>query len=382
MDSATKLKRHTQLWSSGETSVRRIGIGGVAFALIILLAVIEPYHIKSAGKQSEIDTQKSDLAKLRAEIDRIPEVQNQLGAVTNKITEQPWTDEIQKLKDEFAAGEVAAPRQRSNEILDEIASELRTDVILPLRAATAKLPEGNRLAKVPDELERAIDDWLERYKPVRWWSTRLRKDETAYQIGAELTSLLNGALEDAAKIKRELEAAAATKAKKLKGIETAIQNLEAELQKVMERAIPTWARGILTVKQMLVLFPWLLAAIAIYLVVTALRTSRHFHAMADGEGWSAEDRSDPLLSTPWTLTPRRIPGSIATFLTYGSVLGVLGACVYRSQHPPTSAAAGSVQASVDVIARQSSLSAMVAYGFLVAAIAVVIVVLVRDRQTS
>jgi hypothetical protein len=147
----------------------------------------------------------------------------------------------------------------------------------------------------------------------------------------------------------------------------------------MNRALPAWARGILDLKQLMVIYPWLLAGIAIYLIATAIQASRHFHAMADGEGWTAEERRDPVLSTAWTLTPRGPVGSVATVATYATVLGVLGLCVYRSQHPPESAKAGSVQAGVDIIAAQASWSALLAYGLFIAAIAVVATAAFRHR---
>jgi hypothetical protein len=249
-----------------------------------------------------------------------------------------------------------------------------------LRNATNQLADGNSLATVPEELDKSIAEWLAQYEPIDWWITRDQKDDTASAIGRELTWILRDAAADAAKIETEVAATARDKAEKVNEAQRAVDALLKELQTVMNRALPAWARGILDLKQLLILYPWLLAAIAIYLITTALRASRHFHAMADGEGWSAEERRDPVLSTAWTLTSRGLAGSIATVATYGSVLGVLGLCVYRSQHPPASAKAGSVQASIDIIAAQASWSALFAYGLLITAIVVVAAAVFRHRS--
>jgi hypothetical protein len=380
MDQATRLKRHTQLWSAGETSVRRIGIGGVIFALIVLLNVIEPYYIEFSRTQKQIETQESEYDTVKAERDRISEIQEKLFEMLIKIANEPWTDEIQKLKDDFSEGRVSQPHDRSKESLEKIAEQLQKSIVKPLRVATAQLPDDNPLAALPDKLDKEVVEWLDRYEDEAWWVTRDLKDDTARAIGEELKWVLNDASAAAPKIKAELEAAEKALAKQLQVAASEIEALKAELGKVIDRAMPTWARGIIGVDHLLVLYPWLLAGIAIYFVGTALRSSHHFHAMADGENWSTEERRDPLLSTSWTLTPRGIAGSIATFATYAAVMGVLGASLYRSQHPPHSIDEGSIQASVNAIAVQSSTSAMVAYAFFAAAIAVVIYALFRDRS--
>jgi hypothetical protein len=380
MDPATKLKRHTQLWSAGETSARRIGIGGAIFALVILLTVIEPYHIESAKTQGEIQARSSEVEALEAELETIQGIKEQLGGLSQRIANQPWTDEIQTLKDDFTAGRVTEPRTHSNQALNAIADELRKDIVAPLRNATDQLADENPLTAVPGDLEMSIAGWLRQYERTAWWITRDRKDDTASAIGWELAGILNDASADAEKIRAEIVAAAESKAEKVEDARSKVDALVEELQAVMNRALPAWARGILDLQQLMVIYPWLLAGIAICLIATAFQASRHFHVMADGEGWSAEERRDPILSTVWTLTPRGTSGSFATVTIYGAVLGVLGLCVYRSQHPPETAKAGSVQASVDIIAAQASWSALFAYGLLVAAIVIVSVMVFRGRE--
>ncbi|MBT8102991.1 MAG: hypothetical protein KJO95_08475 [Gammaproteobacteria bacterium] len=371
MDDAKKLQRHTELWKAGETSVRRIGIGGSIFALVVLLTVIEPFHIESADTQTDIRTQKTEIAELKAELDTIANLQQQLGGLTERIAEQPWTDEIEGLKLDFREGRVTEPRSHSNSVLNKIAKDLRDQIVAPLRAATAPFADDHPLADIPGEVDDAIANWLDEYSSTDWWLTTGRKDDTAEAIGTELDLLLYQAAEKAKKIAGELEEKAALKAQEVRDAESALAALVENLEAVMNRALPTWARGILSVQQLIIIFPWLLAGIAILLITTALRSSRHFHAMADGEGWSAEERRDPVLSTAWTVTPRGQVGSLASLATYAAVFGVLGLCVYRSQHPPETAATGSVQASVDVIASMASWSALLAYGLLVAAVGVV-----------
>ena len=193
MDQATRLKRHTQLWSAGETSVRRIGIGGVIFALIVLLNVIEPYHIEVSRIQKQIESQESEYDTVKAERDRISEVQEKLLEMSIKIANEPWTDEIQKLKDDFSEGRVSQPRDRSKESLEKIAEQLQESIVKPLRVATAQLSDDNPLAALPGKLDKEVVEWFDRYKNEAWWATRDLKDDTARAIGEELKWVLNDA---------------------------------------------------------------------------------------------------------------------------------------------------------------------------------------------
>ena len=371
MDEARRLKRHAELFEAGETSVRRIGIGGAIFALVVLLTVIEPFHIESSRAQSEIEVRQGEVRVLAGDIERIESLRQELEGMSERIANQPWTDEIETLKDDFREGRVTEPRAHSNEVLSDIAAELRAGIVEPLRPSIVPLGEGHELSSVPEDIDGAIRNWHEEYRKSDWWITTDRKDDAGRAIGNELDVLLSRATKDAAKIGDELAAASGVLAGEIRQAERRIDALVADLQGVMDDALPGWARGFLDVRQLLVIYPWLLAGIAVFLTATALRTTYHFHAMAEGEGWSADERRDPLLSTAWTVTPRGPAGSLATVATYGAVFAVLGLCIYRSQHPPETEAQAGVQASVDAIASTAGWSALFAYAVFAAAVAVV-----------
>ena len=379
MDQATRTKKHAQRWSAGETSVRRIGIGGVLFAVIVLLTVIEPYHIESTARRQLVE-QNTRLDEIKAELDEIDRVQEKLDEAAQQLATEPWSGRIEALKKSFSAGEISNAQSQSDATLRGIGNDLQSDLISPLRDATRRLGSDNPLVEVPGQLNNSVDSWLNYYQDTPWWISRDSKDDTAAAIGEELHAIVNNAAAALPEIRQELETQEESNRNQLKEVEDDIAQLKANLQSVIDRALPGWARGIIGVDHLLVLYPWLLAGIAVYFVATALSASHHFRAMADGEGWSREERRDPLYSSAWTLTPRGMPGSIATFVTYGAVLAVLGACLYRSQHPPTSAAKGSVQASVDVLAAQSGISVLVAYALLAASAAIVAMTVFRDRH--
>ena len=129
---------------------------------------------------------------------------------------------------------------------------------------------------------------------------------------------------------------------------------------------------------MIALYPWILAAIAVYLVGNALNSARYFRGMADEEGWSAAERSDPLVSSAWTLTWRGIRGASATIFCYITVLAALWYCLNRSLNPPGPGdrAGFSIQT---ISAVMGSPAILLAYGFLALALIIVVVLPLRDR---
>ena len=274
MDPATRLKRHAQLWSAGEANARRIGIGGAIFALIILLTVIEPFHMESSKTRGDIDARQNEAERLQAELQTLADIQAQLSTMSRRIDSQPWTDEIETLKRQFRAGEISDPVRQSNAALDAIADELRKDVIEPLANASARLPDDNPLANVPATLDEAVAEWLNRYQRTNWWITRDAKNDTAEAIGRDLSFILSDASREAATAIDRLRAAARDTSTQLARTRSDIEALVEKLTGVMDRALPAWARGIIDVEQLLILFPLVVAAIAAYLLVTAVRASR------------------------------------------------------------------------------------------------------------
>jgi hypothetical protein len=146
--------------------------------------------------------------------------------------------------------------------------------------------------------------------------------------------LLKEASEVISSIRISLEKNQEQKEKEQKVLKSQIDSLTVDIDDALKQALPSWARGLLSADNMVVLYPWILIGIAIFLVATALRSAHHFRAMADSEGWTVEERRDPLLSTLWTLVPRGRVGTAVTFVNYTWIFGVLGICLYRLFNPP------------------------------------------------
>jgi hypothetical protein len=169
--------------------------------------------------------------------------------------------------------------------------------------------------------------------------------------------------------------------------------IDAQMKKIdgdVDDILPDWAYGLVGTKAIVLLYPWMLVAIAAYLIGSALTAARHFNGMADEEGWSADERSDPLLSSPWTLTWRGMAGTAITLLNYVAVLAALSYFLIRAltRQPSTktktdigdSSAAVNTDYSNEVAESISSwLPGELAYGLMAAIVILVLIAPLRPR---
>ena len=85
----------------------------------------------------------------------------------------------------------------------------------------------------------------------------------------------------------------------------------------MDRIIPEWIRGLITVGQMVKIYPAGIVILVLYVLVLAFSASEHYHYMLEGLRMEEFSRIDPALSSLWTLTDR---GKLHTATTYGAYL--------------------------------------------------------------
>ena len=90
----------------------------------------------------------------------------------------------------------------------------------------------------------------------------------------------------------------------------------------MQSAMPTWARNLITVEQMVQMFPLIVFGFAFYLLYSGLSLTRHHEVIAHARQWTDEDNRDPLYSAPWTLIYRGGMGTATTIALYAGVFVV------------------------------------------------------------
>jgi len=84
----------------------------------------------------------------------------------------------------------------------------------------------------------------------------------------------------------------------------------------MQQIMPEWLRGLISVEQMVQLYPLIMMGLVLYTVGNGLSLTRHYLVIAQERGWSFEEASDPAYSSLWTLSYRGLTATLFTVVTY------------------------------------------------------------------
>ena len=334
MDSAIRLRRHTQLWEAGITSVRRIAVSGLIFAGLILLKVIEPYQDPDLQNlRQTLASQEETEQTVSGELEDLRIIEQTMGDIEKVVLAAPWDAANEELKRFFREGGGGMNSQtEADKTVRKIADQIRDAVIDPLRKTIGDAEKVKELAAFPNRLKEAIDSWeAGKIGNSNWYATTRRKDAAIEEVVDILKELRDEASAIIENRKAAISARTDELESKVAAAQKQISELNASIEQAMNEALPYWARKLISVERMVILYPWILVGIAIYLVSSAVNASRHFRSMADEYGWTADERSDPLLSSFWTLSWRGNTGTPITLIAYSVVVGALWYCLYRSQ---------------------------------------------------
>jgi hypothetical protein len=390
MKPETRLRRHAQLWESGTASSRRAAIGGLIFAVLILLRVVEPYHqVEKDGEQARAKLEVEETT-LGEEQEQLARIELALEEIEYELEQEPWNVEKDKLIKYFKdlqrgnSGDLAVPQEKANETILNISALVESKVIQKLRAVVAAPETSDRLKNYPDRIGEALNTWRsENYNNTQWFFTPESKNETIDGMSAVLSRLKIEALAAVNESRLSIPEKKADIKRRKDQVREEIAATTEIIKAELDLVLPAWAQDSVGVKSMIVFYPWILVAFAAFLVGNALIAARHFHGMADGEQWTAVERSDPLLSSPWTLTWRGVTGTAVTIVNYFAVILVLGFCLLRAVRPPSAeSGAAATETAVGTSVADSShaladamtavLPIELAYGLMLATLAVVV----------
>ncbi len=347
MDPAGRLRRHAQLWDTTAANARRIAVGGVIFAVLILLNVIEPHFRVEQQKeklpewQTELATLKDRQQELEKRKNSLQSLSQELRQIAADIERAPWQTDIQALIKTCARGCPRNVQEIANQTISDIAQKMRDISIVPLRTKVEASSMQAELGDSIKNMEAAIDSWEQGRQNKVWYGTIASKEATAAAVGSNVraetrnaesavSALNTSTSEELAGIGEVLKTTQDQLANSQQEVADQIKEQEQKINDAMLAALPGWASGLFTVKTMVVLYPWILVVMGFAVVGYGLLAGHHYRGMAAAEGWSVQERSDPLLSSPWTLTFRGAAGSVITLLLYGAVLAFFSYCLYRS----------------------------------------------------
>ena len=361
MDADTRRKRHAALWSSGTAAARRFAIAGVIFAVLLLLRVVEPYNTLEGERDFELQELKEEQQALAIEEADLPKVEQALEEIQQELNAKPWNAEIASLKAYFRellragqTGRLPVPQDRANESIDNIVTMVNERVITKLETVIWQTNTSERLANFPQKIKDALDDWYdEHYNNTQWYFTVEDKDRTIEGMAQVLNALELEALAAVAESKENIAEEKGNIRDEMAEIDDEIKEVTKGIKTDLNDILPKWAQDSIGVDAMVKFYPWVLLIIAVSLIVRGWSAGRHFHGMADAEGWTAEERSDPLISTPWTLIWRGYWGTAATVANYAAVTLVLLFCLHRAVFPPPYEAPEEAEQAAEMVAEDS-----------------------------
>ncbi|MCD4806565.1 MAG: hypothetical protein K8R13_03175 [Methanococcoides sp.] len=340
MDKDFRLTRHTALWEEQNKRIKRTIIAGLVFGLLLLVNVLKPYSSdidKKRDIRTEIEIYKKEKGVIENSITAIDDFKETLGAVQITIREQPWMKEKDKLIRTLAGinerGE--GNRQRYQEEADNtvrvIGAQVNEMVVKPLNEF---LPNYPRVAVLMPELytelktlPMTIQEWIRRYLGKRWYSTleskmerveslsrglEVKLDTINNKISMEKPNLVRKRKELTQEITRMENKADIQAKKKL------LKTLEARMDKIM----PEWIRGLISLHQMIQYYPLIILGLVIYVLALAISLNSHYDSMAAVRKINQAAKTDPIFSSLWTLTYR---GHVSTILTIASYVGFVAA---------------------------------------------------------
>lgn len=340
MDKDFRLTRHTALWEEQNKRIKRTIIAGLVFGLLLLVNVLKPYSSdidKKRDIRTEIEIYKKEKGVIENSITAIDDFKETLGAVQITIREQPWMKEKDKLIRTLAGinerGE--GNRQRYQEEADNtvrvIGAQVNEMVVKPLNEF---LPNYPRVAVLMPELHTelktlpmTIQEWIRRYLGKRWYSTleskmerveslsrglEVKLDTINNKISMEKPNLVRKRKELTQEIARMENKADIQAKKKL------LKTLEARMDKIM----PEWIRGLISLHQMIQYYPLVILGLVIYVLALAISLNSHYDSMAAVRKINQAAKTDPIFSSLWTLTYR---GHVSTILTIASYVSFVAA---------------------------------------------------------
>ena len=159
MNSAIRLRRRTKLWEAGTARVGRIAFGGVIFAVVILLKVIESYHqVDYRPNEQKIAAKQIQREKIDGELKKLEQIEKTLSEMKKVIEAAPWNAEIDKFRRFIASGGGENVRDKARATIEGIAEEIQSRIVKPIRATVDITEATGDVAAVPKEIEDAVDD--------------------------------------------------------------------------------------------------------------------------------------------------------------------------------------------------------------------------------
>jgi hypothetical protein len=323
-----RLKRHTELWETQNKQIKRILIGGLFFAYLLLFNILTPFSHRLDDIKAVTQKLNSEVNKITDSKQSLSELKETLKGIQETIAKQPWMKEKDNLMERFAKmnaegrGSWARYQKEADSTVSVIGSLVLQKVSKPLNKFLTNPSYDKLMPKLTIELNalpQVVEQWTNENHGNIWYRTPHDKEATVH----ELTSELEDQLEKISLAINQEQPNLKDEENKLKAKIVQLNEMKAEEEKKlpekldaeMKKILPNWISGIISVKQ-LMLYPFVIIVIVCYVSIVAFALTRHYCFMASSLNIENDESSDSALSSLWTLTYRGRIGTLLTLTTY------------------------------------------------------------------
>ncbi len=332
MDSDYLTKRHSELYERQNKQIKNLILFGLIIAYILYSNILRPYSQRIDEIQEQTSKLTTEVASVKETIAGINQLEDTLEVVKTSIAKRPWSEEKEKLIRKYAEMNATSRpsweeyQKEADMTVVRIGSMVLNLVNKPFETFIADEHLSKVMPQLAEELKElpvVVERWTERNKGKRWYITLDQKEATVQALSSDLDHQVD-------RISNTIDREQPNLENKRKDLEERIsalnemkaaekQKLPEKLDEEMKKILPNWISGIITVEQ-LMLYPFLIIGLVIYIFIIAFELVRHFHGMAQEFNIPKEEIASPSLSSIWTLTYR---GGIGTLKTGGIYIGFI-----------------------------------------------------------
>ena len=324
--------RHWKLWEEQNKQIKRTMAASLVFAGIALFNIIIPYKglfvekTQIAAQIKEVETELQAGEAARQELDLLNDA---LAVVTKTLERRPWDESRYQLIRKYSGmrrqerGTPEIYQRMADSTVLTISAQVMETVYEPLAPFLEQHSEIREQAPEMvlqlEELKTALKNWEEENLGRVWYRTLQAKQQTIDGLSTSLDEKLAALSQTIRNERQALKEQGITLDQKISQLESInLQDQEdkiIELQNRMMQVLPSWMRGLVSIEQLALYFPHLIAGILLFVLWLGRSLSFHFiEATADLKDKSMA--TNPALSSTWTLAERGRWGTLQSVVAY------------------------------------------------------------------
>ncbi len=324
--------RHWKLWEEQNKQIKRTMAASLVFAGIALFNIIIPYKglfvekTQIAAQIKEVETELQAGEAARQELDLLNDA---LAVVTKTLERRPWDESRYQLIRKYSGmrrqerGTPEIYQRMADSTVLTISAQVMETVYEPLAPFLEQHSEIREQAPEMvlqlEELKTALKNWEEENLGRVWYRTLPAKQQTIDGLSTSLDEKLAALSQTIRNERQALKEQRITLDQKISQLESInLQDQEdkiIELQNRMMQVLPSWMRGLVSIEQLALYFPHLIAGILLFVLWLGRSLSFHFiEATADLKDKSMA--TNPALSSTWTLAERGRWGTLQSVVAY------------------------------------------------------------------